>query len=76
MPKLPVIKANDLIKALKKTGFIHDRTVGSHMIFYHSDKHKTISVPQHGKKDLGKGLLKGILNDADLSVEELIRLIH
>lgn len=67
MPKLPIIKDNDLVRALKKAGYIHDRTVGSH---------RTISVPQHGKKDLGKGLLKGILNDADLSVEQLIKLLH
>ncbi len=76
MPKLPVIKANDLVKALKKDGFIHDRTVGSHMIFYNSQKRKTISVPQHGSRTLGKGLLKGILNDAKLTVEELSKLLH
>lgn len=76
MPKLPVIRANDLVRALKKAGFVHDRTTGSHMIFYNSQKHKTISVPQHGKKDLGKGLLKGILNDAGISADQLITLLR
>lgn len=76
MPKLPLIKANDLVKALKKAGFVHDRTVGSHMILYNPQKHRSISVPQQGKKDLGKGLLKGILNDANLSTEDLIKLLH
>jgi predicted RNA binding protein YcfA (HicA-like mRNA interferase family) len=34
-----------------------------------------VTVPVHGKKHIGKGLLKQILSDARLSVDELKALI-
>lgn len=75
MPKLPIIKFRELSKALQKAGFIHVRTSGSHFYYRHPKTRLTLSVPNHGAKPLGKGLLKSILNDANLDVEELIKLL-
>ncbi len=75
MPKLPVIKANRLIKVLKKLGYRESRQRGSHKIFSHPDGRST-SVPVHPGEDLGKGLLRSILNDIDTSVDEFIKLLH
>lgn len=75
MPKLPVVKARELIKVLKKKGFIHARTKGSHYIFLHPDKKITVSLPIHKNKDLGRGITKQILEDAKISEEELLKLV-
>ena len=61
------MKSKDLIRAMKKAGWVEDRVVGSHHIFKHSTKPGSghISVP-HPKKDLGKGLVNKILKQAGL----------
>lgn len=69
-PKLPVLTARELIAILKKHGFVVDRQSGSHALLIHEDGRRT-TVPVHGKRDLGKGLLRQIMRDADLNVEDL-----
>ncbi len=69
MPRLPTISAQKLIKILKKDGFILDRTVGSHQIFYHPQKNIAVSVPVHKSRDLGRGITKSILSDAQIDLE-------
>lgn len=63
--KEDVIKSADLIKLLKKNGWIVVRTKGSHHQLKHDDKTVLITVP-HPKKDLPKGLVNKILSDAGL----------
>jgi predicted RNA binding protein YcfA (HicA-like mRNA interferase family) len=43
------------------------------MIFHHSDGRWT-TVPVHKSKDLGKGILRKIIKDAEISVDEFERL--
>ena len=75
MPKLPIVKFRELSKAVKKAGFVHVRTVGSHF-YYRNHKSKiTISIPNHGPKPLGKGLVKSILNDAGIKPDDFIKLL-
>lgn len=74
MPKLPRITADKIIKALKKIGFEEVRQKGSHLRLKHPDN-RIVTIPVHTGKILGKGLLKKILRDADLSVEELLDLL-
>ncbi len=69
MVHLPILKPAELIRAIKKQGFVKDRQSGSHAIFVHPDGRWT-SVPIH-RKTIGKGLLRKILNDIKLSPEEL-----
>lgn len=70
MPKLPTIRAKDLIKFLLKQGFILDHISGSHHILRHPDKRKT-TIPVHGNKDIPRGTLHAILNDLRISRYEL-----
>lgn len=72
MPKLSPISSRKLIKKLKKKGFIDVRQKGSHMRLEHPDGRKT-TVPVHSGENVGKGLLSKILNDVEMSYEELIR---
>ena len=69
---LPTIKANDLIRILKKDGFIMVHQKGSHATFKHPSAQKRVTIPIHPGKDLKRGLLKGILNDLNLTNEEFL----
>lgn len=74
MPKLPVIKASELIKVLKKKKFMLQRVHGSHHVFVRSEDKLTVSVPIHRGRDLGRGITLAILKDAKISPEEFIKL--
>jgi predicted RNA binding protein YcfA (HicA-like mRNA interferase family) len=74
VPKLPVIKGSELIAALRKAGFETVRQRGSHVRLRHPDG-RVVTIPIHAGEELGRGLLRKILRDADLSVGELINLL-
>lgn len=75
MPKLPVVKAPQLIKVLKKKKFILQRVHGSHHIFIRIEDKLTVSVPIHRGRDLGRGITLAILKDAKISPDEFVRLL-
>jgi len=72
--KLPAVNAKDIIKVLERKGFFKVRQSGSHAIFRHSNGLRT-TVPIHSSKDLGIGLLRQIMRDAEITEEELRNLI-
>ena len=73
--KLPVLKPEDLIKALEKLGFSCTRkSKGSHFRYKHSDGRRT-TVPIHKGKDISRGLLRKILRDVDIYLDELKKLL-
>ncbi|MDA8091531.1 MAG: type II toxin-antitoxin system HicA family toxin [Nitrospiraceae bacterium] len=53
-----------LIKLLQEMGWRLDRIEGSHHILGKGDK--TLSVPVHSSKDLGKGLLHALMKQGGL----------
>lgn len=70
MPKLPVLRAREIIKALKKLGFFEHRQRGtSHLILKHPNGRR-VSVPVHPGKDVKPGTLRGMLEDGDISKDE------
>jgi len=75
MPKLPVISGNQAIKSFEKMGYQIMRQRGSHVRMRHkSDSNKQpLTIPRH--KALGKGLIRKLLRDADLSIEEFSKLL-
>lgn len=74
MAKLPNPTGQELIAALQKIGFVVVRQKGSYVRMKHSDN-RVVSIPVHGQKTLGKGLLLKILRDADLTKTELSDLL-
>jgi predicted RNA binding protein YcfA (HicA-like mRNA interferase family) len=74
MPPLPVLKAEALIKALRSAGFEQVRQRGSHVRLRHEDG-RVVTVPVHRRQEVGRGLLRKILRDADMSPEDLLRLL-
>ncbi len=74
MPKLPVIKSNQLVKILSKIDFFEFHCVGSHKQFKHSDGRRT-TIAVHSGRDVPTGTLRAILNEINISVEEFIKII-
>ena len=73
--KLPRVTGNKVVKALKRAGFLEIRTRGSHHYLYHEQKDRLVTVVVHAGKVLALKTLKSILNQADISVEELKELL-
>jgi len=74
MPVLPMLKAGEVIRVLEKAGFTLVRQRGSHARLRHPDG-RVVTVPMHPSQDIGRGLLRKILRDAELSAQELIELL-
>ncbi|MDP2170165.1 MAG: type II toxin-antitoxin system HicA family toxin [Rhodocyclaceae bacterium] len=55
----------DIVRQLKRAGWVLRGVKGSHHIYTHPDKPGHISVP-HPKKDLGIGLVHKLLKQAGL----------
>jgi predicted RNA binding protein YcfA (HicA-like mRNA interferase family) len=72
--KLPRLRAREIITALEKLGFVLSRQSGSHKI-YKNVKGKRATVPFHGDKILHPKIVKRVMEDAELSVEDLKKLI-
>ncbi len=70
--KLPLLSAKELIKILNKFEFQVIRQKGSHIYLKHDDGRCTV-VPLHSGKEIGKGLLKRILNETEISREEFLK---
>ena len=74
MTQMPTLSPRKLIKILRKVGFIKVRQEGSHIFFKHPDGRTTV-VPFHKGKDIGRGLMRSILNDVKLTPKEFQKLL-
>lgn len=72
MSRLTIISSKDMVRILELLGFEEIRQKGSHKNFRHKDGRTTL-VPFHGE-DLGRGLIRKILKDIEVSVEEYEKL--
>ncbi|HEV2569847.1 type II toxin-antitoxin system HicA family toxin [Sphingomonas sp.] len=68
MPRLPRLSGRDVIKALERLGFHQTRQRGSHVVMRRGER--GCVVPAH--KEVRLGTLSTILNQAGVSVEELL----
>ncbi len=74
MTKLPSLTTRDIVKRLKKAGFVFDRHAkGSHEIWYNPTTKRRTTIPNH-PGDVPKGTLKAIIKGAGLTTEEFIEL--
>lgn len=72
--RLPLISGIEVIKRLKRAGFIATRQKGYHVRLekYTGEKTIKITVPVHA--ELKKGTLNRIIKDAGLTLEEFVGL--
>ncbi|HTY48300.1 MAG TPA: type II toxin-antitoxin system HicA family toxin [Steroidobacteraceae bacterium] len=59
------MSGDDLVRELKRAGWVLDRIRGSHHVFKHPAIPGHLTVP-HPRKDLGKGLVQKIRKQAGL----------
>jgi predicted RNA binding protein YcfA (HicA-like mRNA interferase family) len=74
MTRLPRLKGRELVNALESVGFAVEPTRGSHLFLRHADGRAT-AVPIHSGETIGPGLLRAILRDVEISVDELADLL-
>ena len=75
MPKLPSISGTQAVKSFEKMGYQVIRQRGSHIRMRHKNDSakRPLTIPRH--KTLGKGLLRKLLRDAELTIEEFLKLL-
>ena len=56
------------VKKFERAGWIVARQVGSHVMLVKAGYRFTLSVPQH--KELGIGILKRLIKQTEISIEE------
>lgn len=69
-PKLPRWTAKQLIRFLKKQGFVEMGQSGSHLHLCHPQTGKKTTVPVHSGKIIGLGLLKAILSQCGVTPKD------
>lgn len=75
MGRLLALRLEAVIRALEKAGFEIIRQRGSHVGLRHFD-HRVVTVPVHSGQVLGRGILRKILRDAEITPEEFARILR
>jgi predicted RNA binding protein YcfA (HicA-like mRNA interferase family) len=70
MPRYPRLTGQELIRLLLRNGFQVVRVKGSHHRLRHSDGRVT-TVPVHRGEIIGPGLLRKILRDTKINLEDV-----
>jgi len=60
------MKCSELLRLLLKDGWVVMSTRGSHLKMKHPQKAGVIIFPDHGSREMGKGMEKKIRKDAGL----------
>jgi len=73
--KLPAISGNHAVKCFQKLGYCVVRQRGSHIRMQHPvDKmKKPLTIPRH--RALGRGLLRKLIRDVEITIEEFNTLL-
>ena len=72
---MPVITGGQLVKVLLQVGFVQIRQESSHVSLWREQDNQHVTIPVHRGKTLGKGILSRIMKDANLSVDNLRKLL-
>lgn len=69
--KLPQISGKELVKKLRKFGFVVTRQKGSHIRIEKNFENKTIKITIPNHSLIKKGTLNRIIKDSELTKEEI-----
>ena len=70
MPKLPVLKPHEAVKAFEKLGWQVARQRGSHIILVKPGHIATLSIPNH--PEVARGTLRSLIARAGLTAEDFL----
>ncbi len=71
VPPLPRITGREVVRALGKLGWVIVAQKGPHAQLKHPRHSGRVTVPLHAGETIGPGLLRSILSQADITVDEL-----
>jgi predicted RNA binding protein YcfA (HicA-like mRNA interferase family) len=74
LTKLRLANYRELRQVAEATGFVWDRRVGSHNTFRNAEG-RIVVIPDHGSQVIVRPLLRKILRDLGITVEEYSRLL-
>ncbi|PKL82675.1 MAG: addiction module toxin, HicA family [Ignavibacteriae bacterium HGW-Ignavibacteriae-3] len=75
MAKLPIINYRQLIKKLKKAGFVFERQGrGSHEFWVNYDTKRVVMISKHSTKTIPKGTLNNIIKEAGINIDDFVEL--
>jgi len=72
---LPRVKANELLRALRKAGWLVDHQRGSHVYLRHDTQPGLVTVPTHSQRTLKLKTLTSILDQAGIDADRLRELL-
>ncbi|MBF0593461.1 MAG: type II toxin-antitoxin system HicA family toxin [Candidatus Omnitrophica bacterium] len=70
--KPPLLSGNEVIVMLRRAGFIKTGQKGSHVKLFNATSEITLIIPNH--REIDRWTLKSILKDANLSIEDFLKL--
>jgi len=73
MPKYPILKASEIVKTLRKFGFKPVRQKWSHLQLKNIQTKRFTTVPSHPSTTVDPYLLKLILEQCNVSLDEFIK---
>jgi predicted RNA binding protein YcfA (HicA-like mRNA interferase family) len=75
-PRLPVLRPREVLRALLRAGFEIHHQAGSHAQLRHPQKpYLRVTVQRHDRFDLPLPVLRSILRQAEMTVEEFLDLV-
>ena len=75
MPSLPVIPAKDVLHHLLKYGCVLISVKGSHHKIENPINGKRAPIPVHSNKDMDRSLLKSLLTELGIDVDDFLDFI-
>jgi predicted RNA binding protein YcfA (HicA-like mRNA interferase family) len=74
--RLPRVSGQRVLRALLRAGWYEHHTRGSHVYLRHQDRAgRQVTVPVHAGRDLLPKTLASILEQAEMTVEEITELL-
>lgn len=74
MSRLRIVDSRTLEKVLFSLGFESVRQKGSHIFYRHSDG-RTTTIPHHGGRVLARPLIREILREIDINIDEYNKIL-
>jgi predicted RNA binding protein YcfA (HicA-like mRNA interferase family) len=72
MTRLPIVEFKTMDRVLRRLGFMPVRQKGSHIFYRHPDG-RTTTLPNHQGRDLARPLIREILREIELSLEQFVQ---
>ena len=74
MSIIPILAARVVIRKLQRAGFYYVKSHGSHQYYLHPITKRMTSIPVHGGNTIGRKLLKEIIDQTGITVEQFLEL--